>query len=113
MCYDRLRAILTAGLIVLLLTVCDDLEGPLNGDGEVQPVGATAVLWAKPVWAKTVNDRCPEDYTKLNADFCYQCPAGYAFGSFPDDDFCWDCPSGYSLGTWTDDRGDLHYSCFP
>ena len=114
MLYERLRALFPIGLIVLLLTVCDDIEGAnQEEEGEVTPVGTTAVLWAKPAWAKYVNSRCPEDYTQLNTEFCFKCPDGYTFASFPDDDFCYQCSPGYSIGSWTDERNEIHYACYP
>ena len=96
MFYYRLRAILILGLIFLGLSFCDDLEGALQ-DGIEEPAG-TAVIWAKPLWAKTSSGAsgCPAGYTFLGNDFCYQCDPGFVFGRFPDDDFCWKCPPGTS-----------------
>ncbi len=115
MFYHRLRALLTIGLIFLLLTVCDDIEGANQNRDEdnVSPVGTVGVLWAKPLWAKFVNNRCPVGYEQLNQEFCFQCPEEYQFSSFPDDDFCFYCPPDYTIGSWTDDRGGIHYACFP
>jgi len=130
MLYHRLRAILTATFIILLLTVCDDLGQALDDSAYDAP---TAVLWAKPYWAKTVwqypgpagcpagtfgytADRlycgaCPSDYTWLgnaDPDFCYKCEPGYTFASFPDDYYCYQCPEGYSI----EPSGNT-YMCFP
>jgi len=99
----------------------DDTSTSVNRDGIEEEAG-TAVIWAKPFWAKVVWEKtspcppgtfafddlcgkCPVAYTwmgsiGLEPDFCYQCEPGFTFGRFPDDDFCWSCPAGTSPQTF-------------
>jgi len=94
----------------------DDTSTTVNRDPIEEDAG-TAVIWAKPHWAKVVWQKtspcppgefaftggfcgkCPADYTWMfpvyqEPEFCYRCDPGFTFGRFPDDDFCWKCPAG-------------------
>lgn len=129
----RLRAILSASLILVLLTVCDDLEGALNeSTSETDTRDAVAVLWARPYWARVTwqlpgSSSCPAGtfsytadrlycgsclatYTWVGAgdpDYCYRCEPGYTFALFDDGYFCYACPAGYSIEAYGDS-----YLCF-
>ncbi len=108
--------LLVGGLAAADDGCADDTSTGPNRDGIEEPAG-TAVIWAKPFWAKVVwkkggdfdpefplifgefCGKCPVGYTWLASlgfepDFCFQCEPGFTFGRFSDGDFCWKCPPG-------------------